>query len=79
MERLRTNLLILCCISKIVEARCLVCRVRCTYNFPPKRGVVCTSLIPTCPRICVCFVYSMTLVASCGVLKIALRLCRPDK
>jgi len=45
---------------------------------PPMLGVVYVFLIPTCPRICVCFIYSMALVASCGVLRIVQSLCPPD-
>jgi hypothetical protein len=42
-------------------------------------GVVYVSLIPTRPRICICSIYSMALVASCGVLRMVLRLFRPDR
>jgi hypothetical protein len=72
-------LLTVCCDSRLIEARCLICRVRCTYSLPPTLGVVYVSLIPTCPRICVCSIYSMALMASCGVLRIVLRLCRPER
>jgi hypothetical protein len=72
-------LLTVCCVSRLIETRCLVCRVRCTYSLPPTLGVVYASLIPTCPRICVCSMYSMALVASCGVLRMVLRLCRPER
>jgi hypothetical protein len=41
-------------------------------------GVVYVSLIPARPRTCVCFVYSMALVARCGVLRMVLRQRRPD-
>jgi hypothetical protein len=46
---------------------------------PPTLGVVYVSLIPTCPRICVYSIYSMALVASCGMLRMVLRLCRPER
>jgi hypothetical protein len=67
------------CDSRRLEALCLVCRVLRTYSLPPALGVVCVSLIPTCPRICVCSIYSMALVASRGVLRMVLRLCRPER
>jgi hypothetical protein len=52
--------------SRLVEALCLVYRVRYTYSLPLALGVVGASLIPTCPRLCVCSIYSIALVASCG-------------
>ena len=67
------------CTSRLVEALCLVCSVRCTYSLSPALGVVRAPLIPTCPRICVCSMYLMALVASCGSPRIALRLCRLER
>ena len=67
------------CTSRLVEASCLVCRICCIYSLPLVLGIVCASLIPTCLRICVCSIYLMALVASCGSLRVVLRLCRPDR
>jgi hypothetical protein len=61
-----------CCNPRLVETRCLVCCVRCTYSPPLTLGVVYVSLIPTCLRICVCSIYLIALVASCSVLTIVL-------
>ena len=44
---------------------------------PQHSAVVCAFQIPFCPRICVCSMYSIDLVASCGLLKIARRSSRP--
>jgi hypothetical protein len=73
-----TLLLTVCCVSWLVEALCLICRVRCTHRLPPTVGVVYVFLIPTWPKICVCFIYSMALVASCGVLRTVQSMCQPD-
>jgi hypothetical protein len=36
-------------VSRLVEARCLVCRVRCTFSLPLMLGFVCLHL-PSCPQ-----------------------------
>jgi hypothetical protein len=64
-----------CCVSRLVEACRLICRVRCTYSVPPTLVIVHVFLIPTYPRIGVCSIYSMVLVASCGMLKVIPKLC----
>jgi hypothetical protein len=55
--------------------------VRLQYlQSPPSARLLYTRLrSPCCPRICVWSIYSMALVASCGVLRMARMLSRPDR
>jgi hypothetical protein len=69
------NLLTEHCISRLIEAR-LPRALRLQYlQSPPSARLSSMRLrSPFCPRICVCSIYSMALVASCGVLRTVRRL-----
>ncbi|KAF1923271.1 uncharacterized protein M421DRAFT_327630 [Didymella exigua CBS 183.55] len=68
------------CTSRLVEARVpRVLRLQYLQSSPSARLSSSFLRSPFCPRICVCSTYWMALVASCGVLRMARMLSRPDR
>ncbi|KAF1994095.1 hypothetical protein P154DRAFT_40103, partial [Amniculicola lignicola CBS 123094] len=67
------------CPQRLIEALASCFATAIPSVSPQRSAVVYASLIPTCPRICVCSTNWIALVASCGLFRMARRLFRPER